>query len=153
MAKGREGNGRGEVRVRSKANRARDKKGDGRAVAAADARKRSNLLEGSKPSLIYKFREIFYTRQTRLDTHRTSAVSSLGSPLLPLQTPEDLGMGRVSQFTSCVRDRRAFTDANVDDLFLVASLSKHSPPGKRRSADGRDSLVSMNTYIGSTTSE
>jgi hypothetical protein len=49
MREGREGNGRNAVRGRLKADRAQDKKGDGRAVAAADARKRSNLLEGSTP--------------------------------------------------------------------------------------------------------
>ena len=60
----------------------------------------------------------------------------------------------VSYFSSQhVCDKRAITDANVDDFFLVAGLSEYSPPGKRRSANGRDSLENANTYIGSTTSE
>jgi len=96
---------------------------------------------------------MFYTKLTRLGTHRTFAASSLGSPLLPLQTPEDLEGGKISQFLTCACDKRAITDANVDDLFLVAGLSEYSAPAKRRSANGRDYLENTDTYIGSTTSE
>ena len=108
MAKGGEGNGRGEVKVRYKTDRAQDKKGDEPAVAAADARKRSNLLEGSTPLFIDKSHKIFYTKQIRLDTHRTFAVSSLGSPLLPVQTPEDLEVGKMYQSTTCARATRGW---------------------------------------------
>lgn len=103
MAKGRGGNGRSVVRVRFRADRARDKKGGGQAVAAADDRKRSNLLEGSKRLFIRKSHEIFYTKQTHPDTHRTFSVSSLGSPLLPLQIPEDLEGGKIAQLVAYVR--------------------------------------------------
>ena len=72
------------MKVRLKADGARGKKSDG------DDRGRSNLLEGSKILLSHKFQKIFYTTRTRLDTRRTFSVSSLGSPLLPLRTPEDL---------------------------------------------------------------
>ena len=96
MVKGREGNVRCAVRVRLKADGARGKKSDG------DDRRRSNVLEGSKPFFIDKFQKIFYTTRTRLDTRRTFAVSSLGSPLLPLQTPEDLEGGKMTEFMACV---------------------------------------------------
>ena len=100
--RGREGNGRGVAKVRFKADRAQDKKGDGRAMAAPDARKRSNLLEGSKRLFTHKFHKIFYAKQTHLDIHRTFAGSSPGSLPSPLQTPEDLEMGKLSQSAVCV---------------------------------------------------
>ena len=102
---------------------------------------------------IHKFYEIFYAKQTRLGRHQTFAESSPGSPLLPLQTPEDLGAAKTHQPTTRRRSKKAITDANVDDIFLVASLSKHVPPERRRSANARDPPAHENTYIGSTTSE
>ena len=102
---------------------------------------------------IHRFYEIFYAKQTRLGTHRTFAESSPGSPLLPLQTPEDLEAGKTYQPTACACTKKAITDANVDNIFLMASLSKHVPPEKRRSANARGSPAHENTYIGSTMSE
>jgi len=102
---------------------------------------------------IHKFYEIFYAKQTHLGTRQTSAEWSPGSPLLPPQTPEDLEPGKTYQPTACVCSKKAITDVNVDDIFLVASFSKHDPPEKRRSTNARDSPAHENTYIGSTTSE
>lgn len=50
-------------------------------------------------------------------------------------------------------DKGAVTDANVDDLFLVAGLGEYGAPEKRKSASGSGSLGNTDTYIGSTTSE
>ena len=47
---------------------------------------------------------------------------------------------------TCVCDKRAITDANVDDLFLVAGLSKHSTPGKEK-RDQRTEEIILKTQI------
>ena len=77
---------------------------------------------------------IFYAKQTHPDIHRIFVVSPPGSPLSPLQTPENLETANhLSPRRTC--GNRVPTDVNVDDLFLMPSLSEHDPPEKRRSTN------------------